>query len=67
METFLPILRNICHSQVIIQSKNISFMSRYHLNIRNDHNLQLSHILCFQETIVKYYIFHYLIIYFKKV
>lgn len=35
-------------------SKHIKFLRQHHLNIHNDHNLQLSHILCFQGTIIKY-------------
>jgi len=49
----VPILKNIRHSHVIIQSININSLSRHHLNIQNDYNLQSSHILCFQETRIK--------------
>ena len=51
----VPINKYIHHSHVIIQSINIDFLSRHHLSIQNDHNLQSSHILCFQKTRIKYF------------
>ena len=47
------ILKNIHQSHTIIQSIIINSLSKHYLNIQNDHNLQSSHILCFQETRIK--------------
>jgi hypothetical protein len=41
------------HSHIIIQSINIIFLQNHHLSYKNDHNMQTSHILCFQENKIK--------------
>ena len=39
---------------IIIQSIKINSLQKHHIDFISDHSMQTSHILCFQETRVKY-------------
>ena len=44
----------MCRSHIIIQSININFLQKHHIDYKTDHSMQTSHILCFQETRIRY-------------
>jgi hypothetical protein len=46
----IPILKTIRCSHTIIQSININSLQKHHLDYKSDHSMQISHVLCFQET-----------------
>ena len=41
-------------SYIIIQSININSLQKHHIDHKSDHSMQTSHILCFQETRIRY-------------
>jgi hypothetical protein len=51
--TWIPLifqLTKLHNSHVIIQALNTTSLWQHYENINHDHNLQMSHILCFVET-----------------
>jgi hypothetical protein len=42
--------KNLHNSHLIIQALNIILLRQHYKDINHDHNLQMSHILCFIET-----------------
>ncbi len=45
--TSIPWLKTFYHSHVIIQGLNTNSLQRHYQDINHDHNLQISHVLCF--------------------
>jgi len=45
----IPQFKNLHNSHVIIQTLNTTSLHQHYENINHDHNLQMSHILCFIE------------------
>jgi hypothetical protein len=48
--TFVPQLKKLYHSHVIIQALNTIFLRQHYQDVNHDHNLQVSHVLCILET-----------------
>jgi hypothetical protein len=51
--TWIPLIfqfKNLHNSHVIIQTLNTTYLCQHYNNINYDHNLQMSHILCFIKT-----------------
>ncbi len=51
--TWIPLiyqLKKVHNFHVIIQALNITSLCQHYKNINHDHNLQMSHILCFIIT-----------------
>jgi len=51
--TWIPLIfqfKNLHNSHVIIQPLNTTFLRKHFEDINHDHNLQMSHILCFIKT-----------------
>ncbi len=49
MDTIHSSLKNLHNYHVIIQTLNTTSLHQHYENINHDHNLQMSHILCFAK------------------
>jgi hypothetical protein len=52
LDTINSSTKNLHNTHVIIQTLNTTSLRQHYKNINHDHNLQMSHILCFIETII---------------
>ena len=50
----IPFLKPMRRSHIIIQSININSLQKHYIDYKTDHSMQTSHILCFQETRIRY-------------
>ena len=50
----IPFLKQMHCLHIIIQSININSLQKHHIDYKRNHSMQPSHILCFQETRIRY-------------